>query len=222
MTPVESNDFIGDKHKLLAQIDVLNMSALGAYPLLTLVLLDDCQCTAHECGSPVVANGGGSKVRYFVCKFKARVYQVNKLFISTSQAHGPFRSDALINCDKGGHRENGRSMIRHTTTGRALSSEEVFPFKIMIKWDEHGFYVNLNCSSGCGKHKNHAKLNAANIPFSTKLLPKEDNENLVHLAKSCAWSGVGRNYIHSKLGKYVSRAKNAWLQDSNPSKLLEP
>jgi hypothetical protein len=103
-----------------------------------------------------------------------------------------------------------------------MSSEEVCPFKIMIKWDEHGFYINLNRSSGCGKHKNHAKLNAANIPFSTKLLPKEEKENLIHLANSCAWSGVGRNYIHSKLGKYVSRAKIAWLQDNIPSKLLEP
>jgi hypothetical protein len=62
-----------------------------------LLLKEDFQRTAHECGSPVVANGGGSKVRYFVCKFKARIYQVNKSFINTSQAHGPFRSDSLIN-----------------------------------------------------------------------------------------------------------------------------
>jgi hypothetical protein len=187
-----------------------------------LLLKDDFQRAAHDCGSPIVANGGSNDLRQFVCKYKSRVYQVNKSYIESSQAKGPFRQDALINCDKGGRRENGRSMKRRTTTGRALCPDKKCPFKIMIRWDNFGFYINLFRASGCPSHKNHPKINPEDLPFPSKLVPKEEQENLRHLANSCAWSGVGRNYICSKLGKFVSRAKISYLQDHTPSKLLEP
>eukprot|EP00978_Attheya_sp_CCMP212_P014408 scaffold36669_cov47-Attheya_sp.AAC.2 len=186
------------------------------------LLKDDFQRAAHESGSPIVANGGSKDVRWFVCKYKSRVYQVNKSYIQSSQAEGPFRQDALINCDKGGRRQNGRAMKRRTTTGRALCPDKKCPFKIMIRWDKFGFYINLFRASGCPSHKNHPKIDPENLPFPTKLLPKEEQENLRHLADSCAWSGVGRNYIFSKLGKFVTRAKIPYLQDNTPSKLLEP
>lgn len=38
----------------------------------------------------------------------------------------------------------------------------------MIKWDRYGFYVNLKRSSGCGKHKHHAKINAVSNTTSPR------------------------------------------------------
>eukprot|EP00957_Ditylum_brightwellii_P116756 8905912-Ditylum_brightwellii.AAC.1 len=35
----------------------------------------------------------------------------------------------------------------------------------------------------------------------------EERENLTALADACVGSGVGRNFLYSKLGKYISNAK---------------
>eukprot|EP00957_Ditylum_brightwellii_P061117 4637761-Ditylum_brightwellii.AAC.1 len=48
----------------------------------------------------------------------------------------------------------------------------------------------------------------------------EERESLIALADACIGSGVGRNFLYIKLGKYISNAKVAYIQKLSPKESL--
>lgn len=70
----------------------------------------------------------------------------------------------------------------------------------------NSFYVHIGQKLGRPYHQGHPKVEASSIPISPSLLPEEEKETMGHFAASCCGSGVGRNYLFSKLGKYMLTA----------------
>ena len=162
---------------------------------------------SHDGGSPVIANGTSNiGERKFVCF----CHRLHKEYLNKKS--GPFRQDYIVNSDKKGRRVNGRSAARRSTTKRAISKEQICKFKFHIGWDSKGFF--LNQIAGTPYHSSHPKVDPSTIPIPSRLIPEQEKDNLVALADSCVGSGVGRNFLHSKLGRYVSRAKVAYIQES--------
>ena len=168
-----------------------------------------------EGGSPVVSNGGGKTCRLFFCKHGVRKHGCKKP--SSGIVNPPsYRHDSLINCDKGGRRQNGRSLPRRTRTSRPSSNDTLCPFRFRVQWNEYGFFINLNQGSGCAMHNFHYKVDSLHIPFPTRLIPQSEKDTLAEMAEACAWSGVGRNYLSSKLGRHIAKSKIAYLQNQEP------
>ena len=162
---------------------------------------------SHDGGSPVIANGTSNVgERKFVC-FCHRLY---KEYLHKKSS--PFRQDYIVDSDKKGRRVNGRSAARRSTTKRAVTKQQICKFKFHVGWDSKGFF--LNQIAGTPFHSSHPKVDPSSIPIPTRLIPEDEKNNLAALADSCVGSGVGRNFLHSKLGRYVSRAKVAYIQDS--------
>ncbi|KAG9288867.1 hypothetical protein G9A89_000560, partial [Geosiphon pyriformis] len=98
-------------------------------------------------------------------------------------------------------------MVRRTTS---VVSNRNCTFGFTVQWDRIGFYVSLEKKSGCSLHQFHAPWdNTYSIP--TRLLADDERQTLDHLAASCCTTGVGGAYICSKLGKYMSKGKVAYV-----------
>ena len=162
---------------------------------------------AHDCGSPVISNGMNGNDRKFVC-FCHRMYKP-----APNKKQGPFRQDHLVGSDKKGRRANGRKASRRCSTKRAIDKNNICKFKFQISLDSKGFL--LNQVSGTVYHTSHPKVDPASVPIPTRLIPEDERKNLIALADSCVGAGVGRNFLHSKLGKYVTRAKIAYVQENH-------
>eukprot|EP00957_Ditylum_brightwellii_P103368 7877326-Ditylum_brightwellii.AAC.1 len=75
----------------------------------------------------------------------------------------------------------------------ALVKGQCCPFKVVLKWDENGFYIDTKNSVPF--HKCHPKSTVDSMHIPTWLTPTEERENLIALAESCADLGAGRNFV---------------------------
>jgi hypothetical protein len=123
--------------------------------------------------------------------------------------------ECLVNSEKAGHREDGKSKSKKTMTYMSLSNGQCCPFKVVVKWDNKEFYIDTKCSVSV--HKFHLMVSADCMHIPTRLIPVEKRENLIALADACVGSGIGRNFLYSKLGKYISNAKIAYIQNLSPN-----
>eukprot|EP00957_Ditylum_brightwellii_P138460 10554139-Ditylum_brightwellii.AAC.1 len=87
----------------------------------------------------------------------------------------------------------------------SLTNGQCYPLKVVVKWDNKGFYIDTVCSGSA--HKFHPMVSVDCMHIPTRLIPMKERENLIALADVCVGSGVGRNFLYSKLGKYISNAK---------------
>ena len=78
-----------------------------------------------------------------------------------------------------------------------------------------GWHIVPNC--GSNRHSYHPKVDDSQISIPPSLLPEEEKRVLITLADACLGSGSGRNYIMSKRGKFLSKAKIAYIQSSSAS-----
>lgn len=162
----------------------------------------------HESGSPVSSNGTQRGNRRFVC-FCHRLYSENQ---QNPKKIGDFRQDSLVDGDKKGRRSAGREAPRRCLTKRAIKRKDVCNFKFNIGWDSKGYF--LIQTAGSPVHNGHPKIEASKIPIPSRLIPKAEIENLHALAVGSLGAGAGRNFLQSKLGRYVGRAKVAYLQQT--------
>ena len=171
---------------------------------------------AFEAGSLLFANGGGKTERIFRCTLLNRVYK--KRGTSESSA---YREDSLINNRSRGSRENGRSLIRRTRTTQAHCHNDICPFRFVVKWDEQGFYIPVARCNGCPHHRNHISdgLNKRTIPL--KLVPQEEKDNLHDMFDASFGEAVGRNYVFSKLGRFITKSQIAYLNSPENPDLVE-
>jgi hypothetical protein len=179
-------------------------------------LKDALEAAAHASGSPIMSNGGRSNSRTFRCKLRNRVYTPKLL----AKKDGAPREDDCINMDKGGRRLDGRQKSKRTRTTQALTSKERCPFTFTVKWDLLGFYITKDrITNGCPNHENHLQGNLSKLSLPMHLIPEKEKEILQSMSEACIGTAVGRNYVFSKLGKFITKAQIAHFI-SEPSRPL--
>eukprot|EP00957_Ditylum_brightwellii_P177257 13503291-Ditylum_brightwellii.AAC.1 len=57
-----------------------------------------------------------------------------------------YHKGCLINSEKAGCREDGKSKSKKTMTRMSLANGQCCPFKVAVKWDNNGFYIDSKCS----------------------------------------------------------------------------
>jgi hypothetical protein len=177
-------------------------------------LKDELEAAAHSSGSPIMCNGGRAN-RTFKCKLRNRLYRPK-----LSRKAGPPRQDDCINMDKGGRRPQGRSESKRTRTTQALTSDELCPFRFTVKWDSFGFYITVEKKGfGCPHHANHLKGDLSKLSLPMQLIPENEKDILRSMSSACIGSAVGRNYVFSKLGKFINSAQIAYFT-SEPDRAL--
>eukprot|EP00957_Ditylum_brightwellii_P102936 7845154-Ditylum_brightwellii.AAC.1 len=77
----------------------------------------------------------------------------------------------------------------------ALVKGQCCPFKVVVKWDENGLYIDTKTSAPFHKYHPRSTIDTMHIP--TRLIPSEDRENLIALEESCVGSGAGKK-LYSK------------------------
>jgi hypothetical protein len=95
------------------------------------------------------------------------------------------------------------------------------PFKLTVKWDSFGFYITLEKSSyGCPNHENDIKGDLSKLTLPMRLIPEKEKQILQSMSDACIGPAVGRNYIFSRLGKFITRSQLASLLPSRLSHWL--
>ena len=171
----------------------------------------DILARAFEAGSPLTANGGSKTERVFRCSIRYRLYKKRDDEKFGDLTASSYRQDSMINSRSRGSRENGRSLSRRTRTTQATSREDICPFRFAVKWDDYGFYIPVTRSNGCANHRKHLSdgLNRRTIPL--KLVPDHEKETLRDMCEAAVGGGVGRNYVFSKLGQYITKSQISYL-----------
>ena len=175
---------------------------------------DALEAAHHTSGSPIMCNGGSPHNRQFKCKLRNRLYQPKP-----GKKDGEPRQDDCINMDKGGRRRDGRSQSKRTRTTQALTPDKLCPFRLTIKWDLSGFYITLVNKGGCPTHENHLKGDLSKLSLPMQLIPEKEKDILRSMSDACIGPAVGRNYVFSKLGKFITKAQIAYFA-SEPSQPL--
>jgi hypothetical protein len=174
-------------------------------------LKDALEVAAYTYGSPIMCNGGRD-TRLFKCKLRNRVYKAK-----LGKKDGAPRQDDCINMDKGGRRRDGRSHSKRTRTTQAFSTDGICPFTFTVKWDYLGFYITVEkINFGCPNHANHLKGDLSKLSLPMQLIPEKEKEILQSMADACIGAAVGRNYVFSKLGKFITKSQIAYFT-SEPS-----
>ena len=168
-------------------------------------LKDDLELAALECGSPIVANGGGPSRKQFQCGICYRRRKSEK----KKRKAGDFKKSSLINNDKGNRRKNGKSLPRRSNA--AAFDKHKCPFGFVIRCDSLGFFISLAKCGGNNLHMYHPKIDGTEIQYPTRLLPQDEIKNFERLSKSCTNAGVGRNFFFSKYNSYLSKQKISYL-----------
>jgi hypothetical protein len=84
------------------------------------------------------------------------------------------------------------------------------PIGFTVKWDVLGFYITFV------RHKNHLKGDLSKLSLPMQLIHEKEKEILQSMSNACIGSVVGRNYVFSKLGRYITKAQIAYFT-SKPS-----
>ena len=145
----------------------------------------------------------------FCFAFRNRHYRPNKKATSSDP---DYRLDSMVNSDKAGRREQGKSKSRRTSTKLCLPGEVTCKFRIVVAWDEIGFY--LVQQNGCPYHNGHPKFAHQHLAIPTRLIPKKEQEVMANLAQSCIGAVACRNYAVSRMGKFLPKASVQFLQNT--------
>ena len=90
-----------------------------------------------------------------------------------------------------------------------------------MKWNHFGFYITVVNKVGCSNHENHMKGDLSKLALPMQLIPEAEKDILRSMSDACIGPGVGRNYIFSKLGKYITRAQIAYFTSEPSSPLAD-
>jgi hypothetical protein len=130
-----------------------------------------------------------------------------------------YRNTSLLN-NRRNDRKQGQHCPKHikmVDRGGGCTCKVQF----IIKWDLHGFYINLQQKGGNPYHASHPKvLDPCSIPLPTRLLTSDKIEDTLHFVKSTSNNGSAQNYLHGKFGKFVNTIKIAYLHREESGHLL--
>ncbi len=74
---------------------------------------------------------------------------------------------------------------------------------------------------GCPHHVNHLYCDLDKLTLSMNLLREKKKEQLWDMTNAATRHGVGRNYIFSKLGRYIMKAQLAYFHSEPLSPLVD-
>jgi hypothetical protein len=172
-------------------------------------LKDALELAAHTSGSPIMCNGE-MDYRRFKCKLCNCVYKPK-----LGKKDGAPWQDDCINMDKGGRRQVGRSQSKRTRTTQALTSDKLCPFGFTVKWNRFGFYITLVNKASCFNHEKHLKGDLSKLALPMQLIPEAEKDILRSMSDACIGPAVGRDYIFTKLGKFITKAQIAYIYRPN-------
>ncbi len=157
---------------------------------------------SHGCRRLMCSNGIFCDKRTISRKHKETTEEANK---------EGYRNSSL-NADYKNVRRGGRTFPRRTSTDKPIMEEgqATCKWKLVFTCDASGFY--MKCGVGCGQHSGHAPpLDGMLQTTRKRLLQLPEQETLTHLGKSHANAGVGRNYMFSKTGVYMSLSQIRYI-----------
>ena len=166
-----------------------------------------------ECGCPVLLNGSrrginGTRKQTFACCFKHRMHRgINKENVCS------YRVDTIVNSDKKGRRIDGRKICRRTTTSLSNVVGKCCKFCFHLNFDNYGYFIEER--TRWPNHCNHPKVNPDSLPMPSRLLLKIEIENIIALYESCAGTGVTRNFLMTKYGRFFSKSSIAYSGSSS-------
>ena len=190
----------------------------------------DLEIAAHDAGNPIIANGAGgsgSNNRIMKCAECNRSARSTAMDVTSDN---PFRETSLIHNRRNNRRAGMKGPKRFKTSNPCqegkdnendtCTKKKFCRFRCMIKWDEFGFFVQLEKRSGNEMHQYHPRISDASIrPYSTRLLTQEQVENTRHVVESASNKAAGRNFLYSRYGRYCNAIKIAHLasKDDRPN-----
>ncbi|CAJ1934013.1 unnamed protein product [Cylindrotheca closterium] len=140
-------------------------------------LKNDIQTAAHSCGSPVYSTGSSGTNgidRVFRCAFRSRRYKGDVALEDVMEENN---QDGILDSDSSGKRSLGKRNKRRTSTKQALKGENTCKFRIVITWDQFGFY--LKQTAGVPYHNEHPQFVTPHISFEDLL--KDDQQEACNL-----------------------------------------
>ena len=170
----------------------------------------DLSLAALDGGNPIVCNGSNGRLNHRTLKCGHCYRKKRRSKAMTVNDKNPYRSTSLVHNRKN-NRSNGMCKAK-----RVKTTDQKTPCKMgfTIKWDSHGFYVELQRASGNGMHNDHPRLTDPSvIPFPTRLLTQEQIEQTCNVVTAASNKGAGRNYHLNTTGRFMSSVKIAYLQD---------
>ena len=162
---------------------------------------------------PLFSNGSSGGCRYTRrfhcagCINRVNTKRHQALTKKREELKHTYRCSDIINDRRNSRGPGGKTRIRRTTS---VASNRSCTFGFTVRWDRIGFYVSLEKNSGCPLHRYHAPSDNR-LSVRTRLLPDDERDTLDHLAASCCTTGVGGSFIMSKLGRYMSKGKVAYV-----------
>ena len=165
------------------------------------------ETAAVKGGSKIISNGQ----LCFVCQ-RHRCSVANTREDSDMSA---YKKTTLVNNDKGNRRIGGQTLPRRTASAKPTVDQERCSFSFSVLWDEHGYF--LKQTTGNPFHNGHICLDANRSYLPGRLVPKNENEVLKHLALSSTGPAVARNYLSSRLGRHLNNASTQYLYNKELS-----
>ncbi|KAL7546986.1 LOW QUALITY PROTEIN: hypothetical protein ACHAWF_010308 [Thalassiosira exigua] len=158
----------------------------------------DIESNATENGSSIFSDGsqkspGEEWSRMFRCSFRRQSREKTKSLDTT------YWGTALVNNRKLNRRD-----------GKNMPENQGAPFgqnlRFTIKLDKTGFYVDLGFSQGHGFHNGHPVAYAP-LAISTRHMPHGMKRGANHVMMATCNKSSGRNYLFTKFGRFINRAK---------------
>ena len=145
---------------------------------------------SHSAGSPIVSNGGGASQRSFKCQV---VHRARESFATKTDENIKHRCTSLINDAL--PNLGGKIGLTQPRKRKIAFEGTSCKFNFDIKWDEYGYYVNLNRDAGNPMHNNHPKpVDPSVIPYSSRLLAEETKKEIQNVVAASRSHSVARNY----------------------------
>ena len=179
------------------------------------LLKADLGTAALDGGNEIVCNGsnpstdGRTDNRRFKCGAIYRKQRESKAMEVT--ASNQYRQNTLIN-NRSNNRPDGKSGPKRVKTTNKNRGGCNFGFT--IKWDVHGFYVELERNSGYPVHCNHPRVAESSLlPFPTRYLTSDDIESTKSVVEATSNKAAGRNFLTRGIGRFINSIKIAYLTD---------
>lgn len=99
---------------------------------------------------------------------------------------------------------------------KTLNLDVMCKFRFSVSSDSFGFYIVLKYNSGNSVHIGHPKpFDGVNIPIPTRLLSKEQKDDIMYVKESSGSNALVRNFMRGKFGKFISKIKVKYLSWKN-------
>jgi hypothetical protein len=128
----------------------------------------------HGVGVSLIANGQASNGSKLICSHG--IFYDKSLAKKKNEVKKEDYRPATLNAVYRNDRDDGRTLQRHTSTGKPQmeKGQSTCKWKLAISCDEHGFY--MHCGIGCGEHTGHPPPLDAALETTRRRLPEQNDK----------------------------------------------